>query len=109
MREIFDIRARILRGRTSNRRHIRRLIRRRGLLKKPSNLLLHRALGRNLAVLLEKQIRQSPGSRVILLLPWLYGSAFVGFWQGALERCRGTEAARHEVHELSRIELERGG
>ena len=46
---------------TSNRRHIRRLVRRRGLLENPSNLFLHRALGRNLAVLLEKQIRQSPG------------------------------------------------
>src|SRR5437016_3843237 len=49
-------------GLTRNRPHIRRLVRRRGRLQNLNNLLLHRWLGWNSRVLLENQIRQSPGS-----------------------------------------------
>ena len=45
----------LITGLTSNRRHIRRLTRRHGVFGASSNLLSHRALEGNLAVILEKQ------------------------------------------------------
>ena len=63
---------------TSNRRHIGRLVRCPGLWGIFSNLLSHRALELNLAVILEKQILHGPDPRYSPSA-WVYGSAFLGF------------------------------